>query len=112
MAPVLKIAVHGVPDAEGAVRLLRQEARELGARFPATTGVRFHLSRDEAYGYEARLELLFPQHQIIVNGTGAAGEQAAKAAIAAAERQLRELARRDPAVAAHEAHADATQVAA
>ncbi len=104
MLPHLKIATHDVPDAEAAVRSMRQQARDLTTRYASMTGCRFTLSRDASLGYEARLELLFPQHQVIVNGNGAAPEQALKEALAAADTQLQILARRDPTVAARKAH--------
>ncbi|HEY5899636.1 MAG TPA: hypothetical protein VIV54_18875 [Burkholderiales bacterium] len=107
MAPHLKIATHHVPDAEAAVRNMRQQARELTTHYGAITGCRFSLSHDASLGYEARLELLFPQHQVIVNGGGAAAEQALKTALAAADAQLKILAQRDATVAPRKAHAKA-----
>jgi hypothetical protein len=78
----LRVAVHDLPDAEGALRRLRQEAQQLAARYPALTGGRLDLRKDAGAGYEAHIELLFPQRQLIVNAAAPAPEIAVKAALA------------------------------
>ena len=86
MQPQLRVAVHDLPDADGALRRLRQEAQQLASRYPALTGGRLDVCKDPASGYEAHIELLFPQRQLIVNAAAPAPEAALKEALAKASR--------------------------
>jgi hypothetical protein len=82
----LRVAVHDLPDAEGALRRLRQEAQRLASRHLALTGGRLDMRKDAALGYEAHIELLFPQRQLIVNAAAPAPETALNDALAKASR--------------------------
>ena len=104
MPQVVKIALHDVPDQEALVRFMQQGAAELAADFPAILSLRLTAektvaSEGEAQGYEMHLELLFPQHQIILNRAGLPSEAALHDALAAARFEIERLALRDPAVA-------------
>jgi len=74
MLPALKVALHGIASPEGSIRATAQEFRQLSARYPAITGGRFSLSKNGSEGFEAHVELLLPQHQVIVNTAARAQE--------------------------------------
>lgn len=58
-------------------------ARELKAQYPAITACRVALAEGEAH-----IEVLLPQHQVIVNAAHADPERALAAALAKARAQL------------------------
>lgn len=87
------------PDASPAESLVRQEAHRIHARYVGVTAMRSAV-RQSGDGFEAQLELRFPQHQLIVNASAATDDAAVRAAAAKAERELSRLQARDPSIAA------------
>ena len=69
----------------------------LVARFPAITACRLQVEPSPS-GHEACIEVLLPEHQIILNAVGRDAETARRNALALAEERLVALARRDPAI--------------
>jgi hypothetical protein len=74
------------------------EAAELAARYPALTACRVAIEAMPSGEAEAHVEILLPQHQIVLNEIGADEETARRKALAAADARLAELAKRDPRV--------------
>jgi hypothetical protein len=74
------------------------EAAELVARFPAITACRLALEAMPSGETEAHVEILLPQHQIVLNEVAADAEQARRKALATAAARLAELATRDPRI--------------
>ena len=74
------------------------EAAELAARFPALTACHVAIETMPSGEAEAHLELLLPQHQIVLNEVGPDADTARRKAIAAAAARLAELAKRDPRI--------------
>ena len=105
MVPPLKVVIDGVEAAEAAIRGARRELGQLSARY-AITGGRFTLAKSGPELFEAHLEILLPQHQVIVNAAAAAPERARREALSLARGCLAALERRDPAIrSAHQAKA-------
>ena len=77
---------------------LAPEAAELAARYPALTACRLAIGTMPSGETEAHVEILLPQHQIILNALGADEEAARRHALAAAAARLAELATRDPRI--------------
>jgi hypothetical protein len=71
---------------------------ELAERYPAITACKLALEAMPSGEAEAHLEILLPQHQIVLNAVGADGEAARAKALAAAVARLADLAKRDPRV--------------
>lgn len=104
MPQTVKLALHDVPHPEALARLMQRAATELAREFPAILGCRLSAERLAAFdgkghGFEIHLELLFPQHQIVLNRAGATPKAALDAALGAARREIERVASRDPAVA-------------
>jgi len=97
--PHFKIGVRDVPDAEASARSMQSEGRRLSGRYPALTALHFELGASAAQ-FDARLDLRFPQHQVIVNATASAPDRAMREVVAAAARELVRLEARDPSVGA------------
>jgi hypothetical protein len=76
------------------------DAASLTDRYRAITAARLHLGSDGAQGFEAHLELLLPQHQLIINAASGTPSGAVRDALQRALAQLQELECRDPAVRA------------
>lgn len=118
MPQVVKITLHDVPDPKALAHLMEQGTAEFAADFPAIvssslTTEKIAASEAQARGYEIHLELLFPQHQIILNRAGLTPKAALHDALAAARLEIERLALRDPAVAqARKAIADARPISA
>ena len=93
-SPHVRIKVYDVPDAEGCLRGMRNEARGLAARYSALTAILFGLA-GEGGQYEAHLDLHFPQHQIIVNAAAPTTERAVHEAMAKVAIELTRLEARD-----------------
>jgi hypothetical protein len=74
------------------------EAAELAARFPAVTACRVTIESMPSGEAEANVEVLLPQHQIILNEIAGDAETARRKALAAAAARLAELAKRDSGV--------------
>lgn len=74
------------------------EAAELAARFPAITACRLAVEAMPSGEAEAHVEILLPQHQIVLNEVAADAEAARRKALAAAAARLAELAHRDPRI--------------
>jgi hypothetical protein len=72
------------------------EAAELVARYPAITGCHVALEPMDGSGWNARVEVLLPQHQLIVNATGADERGARRSALARAAEKLEQVVKRDP----------------
>ena len=77
---------------------LAPEAAELAARYPALTACRLAVEPLPSGETEAHLEILLPQHQIVLNALGADAEAARRHALAAAAARLEGLAKRDPRI--------------
>jgi hypothetical protein len=104
MPQTVKIVLHDVPDPEALRLLMQRGAAELAVGFPANLGfrltaVRIAASDGEAERCQIHLELLFPQHQIILNRAGLTPKAALHDALAAARLEIERLALRDRAVA-------------
>ena len=69
--------------------------REVTARCPASTGVHADV-QPAGEGFEAHVELRFPQHQVIVNAAASSADGAAREALARLGVELRRLQTRDP----------------
>jgi hypothetical protein len=76
--------------------VIAPEAAELVARFPAITGCRVALEPIDGSAWSARVEVLLPQHQLIVNATGADEASARRSALARAAETLEQVLERDP----------------
>lgn len=74
------------------------EAGELSARFPAITACRLAIEALPSGEAEAHVEILLPQHQLILNEVAADAGAARRKALASAASRLGELARRDPRI--------------
>jgi len=72
------------------------EAAELVARFPAITGCHVALEPIDGGAWQARVEVLLPQHQLIVNATAADEAGARRDALARAAEKLEQVVKRDP----------------
>ena len=72
------------------------EAGELLARYPAITGCHVELEAIDGSAWNARVEVLLPQHQVIVNATGADEASARRSALARAAEKLEQVMKRDP----------------
>jgi len=72
------------------------EAAELVARYPAITGCHLALEPIDGSAWNARLEVLLPQHQLIVNATGADETSARRSVLARAAERLEQVMKRDP----------------
>jgi len=70
------------------MRRIPQEVNALVARHAGITSCRFALDKSAGGAFEAHLELLLPQSQVIVNGQGPDPSSALHAALEAAERRL------------------------
>jgi len=72
------------------------EAAELVARYPAITSCRVTLEPLAPSAWNARIDVLLPQHQLIVNAPGESEAAARSQALARAEEKLRALLARHP----------------
>jgi len=72
------------------------EAAELAARYPAITSCHVVLEPIDGSAWNARVEVLLPQHQLIVNATGADAAAARANALARAAEKLEQVVKRDP----------------
>jgi hypothetical protein len=96
--PYLKISVHDVTDAETHVRSIGRELKQLTGRYSAITGARLGVRSCSAEAFEAHLELLLPQHQIIVNAASSAPSRAVQDVMSRALSELARLERRDSTI--------------
>jgi hypothetical protein len=101
---VIKIALHHVPGPEPMARLMHQGAAELAAKFPSILSFRLAAERltdqdTQQVSFEIHVELLFAEHQIILNRVAATPEAALRDTLAAANIEIERLALRDPSVA-------------
>jgi hypothetical protein len=71
---------------------------QLTARFPAITACRFTVEPMPSGESEAHLEILLPQHQIVLNEVAGDAESARRKALASAAERLAALAKRDPRI--------------
>ena len=90
--------MHDVPDAETHVRNIGRELRQLAGRYCAITGARLGVRPCSAEAFEAHLELLLPQHQIIVNAASWAPSRAVQDVMARTLSGLAQLERRDSTI--------------
>jgi hypothetical protein len=89
----LRAKFSGVPGQENAA----VEGRaQLLARYPAITGCRITLEPIDGSAWNARVEVLLPQHQLIVNAAGADQAGARRSALARAAETLEQVVKRDP----------------
>jgi hypothetical protein len=77
-------------------RPIAPEAAELVARFPAIMSCRVMLEPLAPSAWNARVEVLLSEHQLIVNAAGESEAAARSHALARAEEQLRALLARHP----------------
>ena len=96
--PYIKIATHDLADTASDVRRMQRELADLGARYRTITSARLQLVRTRPERVEAQLELLLPQHQVIVNAADSAASTALRAVLLRAVSELETLARRDPTI--------------
>lgn len=96
--PYLKVTAHDVPDAEAQSRRMARELAQLTGRYSAITAARLSLGKCGAEAFEAHLELLLPQHQIIVNAAAGTPQAAVREVLARSLAQLAQLEPRDPAI--------------
>ena len=75
------------------------EAAELVARYPAISACRVSLERLDASAWNARVEVLLPEHQVIVNAAGADEVTARRKALERAAERLEQVIARDPRLA-------------
>lgn len=94
MRAIVKIALHDVADAEALVRRIEEFDAELEHAFPGLLALRVVVEPSEA-----RVELLFAQHQVIVERAGASPDAALQEVVVAAKAELERVALRDPSVA-------------
>ena len=71
-------------------------AGELAARYPGITGCHVTLEPIDGSAWNARVEVLLPQHQLIVNASGADEAGARRSALARAAEKLEQVVKRDP----------------
>jgi len=69
-------------------------------RFPGILHARSQVTQTAPQRFEAHVDILLPQHQVILNREGPDAQSALHAAIEAARRELAALARRDRELAA------------
>ena len=74
------------------------ETAALAGRFPAITACRIAVAPLPSGEAEAHVEILLPQHQLILNEVAATAEAARRKALATAAARLAELAKRDPRI--------------
>jgi hypothetical protein len=74
--------------------MLQDVARELRERYRAITACRVQVLEREAH-----IEVLLPQHQVIVNAAAEEAPRALAAALAKASEQIADLLRRDRSLA-------------
>jgi len=72
----------------------------LRERFPAILRARAEVAETAARTYEAHVDVLLPQHQIILNREGPDADSALRAAVEAATREIQAFARRERELAA------------
>jgi hypothetical protein len=96
--PYLKIGAHELPEGETHIRRMTRELTQLTDRYSAITAARFSVGKCGADAFEAHLELLLPQHQIIVNAASGTPQGAAHDVVARALAQLVQLEGRDSAI--------------
>lgn len=80
MGPVVKVALHGVPQTDALLDPIRGVAHELASGFPDALRCRVELEKVDDL-MEAHVELLLPQRQIIVSGADASAEAALRKAL-------------------------------
>lgn len=74
------------------------EAAEFAAGFPAITACRISHEVMPSGETEAHVEILLPQHQLVLNAVAADAEAATRKALDTAATRLAELAKRDPRI--------------
>ena len=72
----------------------------LRQRYPAILHARAQVAQTTPGTFEAHVDVLLPQHQIILNREGADADDALRAAVEAAALELNALARRERELAA------------
>ena len=72
--------------------------QELRARFPAITACHVAIETLPSGEAEAHVDILLPQHQVILNEVAADPDAARAKALAVAASRLAELAKRDPRI--------------
>jgi hypothetical protein len=80
MGPVVKVALHGLPQSESLLEPIRSAAQKLAADFPRALSCRVELERTDG-AMEAHVEVLLPQQQIIVNRAAASADVALREAL-------------------------------
>jgi hypothetical protein len=82
---MLKIVLRDVPDSEALTRAMEQAGEVLAYRYPDLVSCKLNAEpvSGEPSRYEVRVELLLPQHQLIVNRAAASAAEALKSALEA-----------------------------
>ncbi len=100
---MIKIDMRNLAEPEAVARVACEKTKAMAQRFPAIVTCRLELeSLERDTGFEAHVELLLPQHQIIVNRDHRDPKGALETAFQAARHELDLLARRDRRFAAAE----------
>jgi len=101
--PLIRIALRDLPELQALARAACEQAKTLAQRFPGVVSCRIELEKAApGAGFEAHVELLLPQHQIIVNREHRHPQGALAAVFQAVGHELNLLAQRDCRFAAAE----------
>jgi hypothetical protein len=96
MRPLIRIALRNLAEPQAVARAACEKANAVARRFPAIMACRLELEGLERdAGFEAHVELLLPQHQIIVNRDHRDPKGALEAVFEAVGHELDLLAQRD-----------------
>lgn len=79
---------------------MSEDLSVLRQRYPAILHARAQVAQTTAGSFEAHVDILLPQHQIILNREGADAESARRAAVEAATREIQGFLRRERELAA------------
>jgi len=92
MSASLKLALHDVPEPEAVARVAERHVADLSAAVPSLVSCRLVAERADAQ-FEAHVELVFPERQIVFNRIADTAEAAVSDALAAlSKRKLLPLA--------------------
>ena len=81
--PIVKVALHNLPDAQKLLEPVRKAAGSVFADFPEALTCRLEIERVNG-GFEAHLEVVLPERQIVLNRTGGSPAEALNQAVAEA----------------------------
>jgi len=90
--PIVKVALHNLSDAQRMLEPIRKAASRVFADFPDTLTCRMEIERVDGR-FEAHLEVVLPERQLILNGTDDSAAEALGRAVAATAGFARGIAR-------------------